>query len=161
MSTRPAPPMLVSLMIFHPRHSVFPTKSYLKKFPGRQLNRWINTHYADQIIAVSPAAVDNLTEGGIPRERVTVLMNGVEPVVRQGEEGLAPQPGVTAVIADHRRNPHAEALQQGKTGGLGPPGGVELNVQQAQDRGHIGDKAQVRAYRRGSCGRDPGPDRGL
>ncbi len=77
-------------VVIYTRHSVFPTKSYLKKFPGRQLNRWINTHYADQIIAVSPAAVDNLTEGGIPRERVTVLMNGVEPVVRRGEEELAP-----------------------------------------------------------------------
>lgn len=77
-------------LVIYTRHSVFPTKSYLKKFPGKQLNRWINTHYADRIIAVSPAAVDNLTEGGIPRDRITVLMNGVEPVARRGEAELAP-----------------------------------------------------------------------
>lgn len=77
-------------VVIYSRHSVFPTKSYLKSFPGRQLNGLLNHHYADQIVAVSPAAVDNLAEGGIDPKRVKVLMNGVEPVARRGEAELAP-----------------------------------------------------------------------
>lgn len=77
-------------VVIYSRHSVFPTKSYLKRFPGRQLNGLLNHHYADQIVAVSPAAVDNLAEAGIDRDRVKVLMNGVEPVARRGEAELAP-----------------------------------------------------------------------
>lgn len=77
-------------VVIYTRHSVFPTKGYLRSFPGKQLNGFINHHYADQIIAVSPAAVDNLTEAGISKDRITVLMNGVEPVARRGEEELAP-----------------------------------------------------------------------
>lgn len=77
-------------VVIYTRHSVFPTKSYLKNFPGKQLNGFINHHYADQIVAVSPAAVDNLTEAGIDPSRVKVLMNGVEPVERRREAELAP-----------------------------------------------------------------------
>ncbi|MDE6107494.1 MAG: glycosyltransferase family 4 protein [Oscillospiraceae bacterium] len=77
-------------VVIYTRHSVFPTKGYLKSFPGKQLNGFLNHHYADQIVAVSPAAVDNLTEAGIDPKRVKVLMNGVEPVERRGEAELAP-----------------------------------------------------------------------
>lgn len=77
-------------VVIYTRHSVFPSKSYLKKFPGKQLNGFLNHHYADQIIAVSPAAVDNLAEAGIDPRRVQVLMNGVEPVERSGEARLVP-----------------------------------------------------------------------
>ena len=76
--------------VLYTRHSVFPTVGYLKRFPGKQFNGWLNHHYADKIIAVSPAAVDNLSEAGIDKSRVTVLMNGVEPVERRGEAELAP-----------------------------------------------------------------------
>lgn len=77
-------------IVLYTRHSVFPTAERLKKFPGKQLNKLINEHYADRILAVSPAAVDNLTEGGISEGRIQVLMNGVEPVARRSEAELAP-----------------------------------------------------------------------
>jgi glycosyltransferase involved in cell wall biosynthesis len=58
----------------------------MKKGPGRQLNKFINEHYADSIIAVSPAAAENLTDGGISPELITVMMNGVDPVERSAPE---------------------------------------------------------------------------
>ena len=68
--------------VIYTRHSVFPVSAKLKSGPGRLMNRLINEHYADAMIAVSPAARDNLAESGIPPEKVDVIMNGVEPVER-------------------------------------------------------------------------------
>ncbi len=64
------------------RHSVFPVSPNIKKGPGRLVNKLLNEHYADRIIAVSPAAKENLTDGGIDPRRIAVIMNGVEPVPR-------------------------------------------------------------------------------
>lgn len=59
------------------RHSVFPV-SWKKKYPPmRWVNGWLNCHYADGMIAVSPAAVDNLVELGVPRHCITTIFNGV------------------------------------------------------------------------------------
>ena len=66
--------------VVYTRHSAFPVPARLRYPPGRWVNRWLNLHYADKIIAVSPAAADNLTDAGVPPERITVVMNGVEPV---------------------------------------------------------------------------------
>ncbi len=71
------------------RHSAFPVKPYLKKGPGRWLNKLINEHYADAIIAVSPATAENLTDAGISGERIDIMMNGVEPVERVSPERCA------------------------------------------------------------------------
>ena len=48
--------------VVYSRHSAFPVPSKLKYPPGRWVNKWINEHYADHIIAVSPATRDNLLE---------------------------------------------------------------------------------------------------
>lgn len=64
------------------RHSAFPVPARLKYPPGRWVNKFVNEHYADRIIAVSPAARDNLTQGGISPEKITVVMNGAAPVPR-------------------------------------------------------------------------------
>ena len=74
--------------VVYTRHSVFPLSAKLKSGPGRLLNRLINERYADAMIAVSPAARDNLAEGGIPPEKVEVIMNGVEPMRRLTGEPL-------------------------------------------------------------------------
>ena len=68
------------------RHSAFPVSAKLRYPPGRWVNKLVNEHYADHIIAVSGAAAKNLTDGGISKKRITVLMNGVSPVERVGEE---------------------------------------------------------------------------
>lgn len=64
------------------RHSAFPVPARLKYPPGRWVNKFVNERYADRIIAVSPAARDNLTEGGISPGKITVVMNGAAPVPR-------------------------------------------------------------------------------
>lgn len=69
--------------VVYTRHSAFPVPDYLKKGPGHWLNGLLNSHYADHIIAVSPAARENLTDSGIPAQKITAFMNGVEPLVRK------------------------------------------------------------------------------
>lgn len=90
------------------RHSVFPVKGYMKRGPGRWLNKLVNEHYADAIIAVSPAAAKNLTDAGISPKLIEVMMNGVGPVKRTSpdeqaafrrEHGIEPGDFVTGIIA--------------------------------------------------------------
>lgn len=71
--------------VIYTRHSVFPVSPKIKSGPGRLLNKLINEHYADRIIAVSPAAKENLTEGGIRGGLIDVIMNGVDPLTRISE----------------------------------------------------------------------------
>lgn len=75
--------------IIYTRHSVFPLSRKLKFGPVRLLNKIINEHYSDSIIAVSPAAAKNLTDAGISGRLITVVMNGVEPVSRFDPEERA------------------------------------------------------------------------
>ena len=71
---------LAGARVIYTRHSVFPVSPRLSRQPGRFLNGRINEFFADEIIAVAEAARDNLTDSGIRPERVTVILNGVEPV---------------------------------------------------------------------------------
>lgn len=71
------------------RHSAFPVPDYLKKGPGHWLNGCINSHYADQIIAVSPATAQNLMDSGVPEKKITVMMNGVEPLTPSSPQDQA------------------------------------------------------------------------
>lgn len=75
--------------VVYSRHSAFPVPAKLKYPPGRWVNNLLNEHYADHIIAVSPATRDNLTEGGISPKKITVVMNGVAPVSPISEEEKA------------------------------------------------------------------------
>lgn len=68
--------------IVYTRHSAFPVPERIKKNPGRFINKTLNEHYADRIIAVSEACKENLTDGGIDPALITVMMNGVEAVDR-------------------------------------------------------------------------------
>ena len=72
--------------VIYTRHSAFPVPAKLKYPPGRWVNKWVNEHYADAIIAVSPAARENLTDSGISEKYITTMMNGVAPVKRCGSE---------------------------------------------------------------------------
>lgn len=100
--------------VVYSRHSAFPVPAKLKYPPGRWVNKLLNEHYADHIIAVSPATRDNLTEGGISPKKITVVMNGVVPVspISDGEKaalrrslGLEPDVftfGILARIEDYK-----------------------------------------------------------
>ena len=75
--------------VVYSRHSAFPVPAKLKYPPGRWVNKLVNEHYADRIIAVSPATRDNLTDGGISPKKITVVMNGVAPVERASPQDRA------------------------------------------------------------------------
>lgn len=64
------------------RHSVFEQPVYKKRFPVKQLLGYLNNHYGDAVIAVSPAAKDNITEIGADPARIEVIFNGVDPVIK-------------------------------------------------------------------------------
>ena len=66
--------------VVYSRHSAFPVPAKLRYPPGRWVNKLVNEHYADRIIAVSPATAENLTDGGISPKKITIVMNGVAPL---------------------------------------------------------------------------------
>ena len=76
-------------VVIYTRHSAFPVPAKLKYPPGRWVNKLLNEYYSDHIIAVSPAAAENLTDSGISKKRITVMMNGVTPVQRKTPEETA------------------------------------------------------------------------
>ncbi|MBQ4506563.1 MAG: glycosyltransferase family 4 protein [Firmicutes bacterium] len=109
--------------VVYTRHSAFPVPAKLKYPPGRWVNKLVNEHYADHIIAVSPAAAENLTDAGISGKLITVMMNGVSPVERVSDEererlragwGIAPEDfalGILARIEPYKGHMHIiEAL---------------------------------------------------
>ena len=75
--------------VVYSRHSAFPVPAKLRYPPGRWVNKLVNERYADRIIAVSPAARDNLVQGGVSPKKITVVMNGTAPVPRTSEEERA------------------------------------------------------------------------
>lgn len=62
------------------RHSVFPVSEKIKKGLGRFFYKTSNDFLSDRIIAVADAAKENLTDGGIPPEKIDVILNGVEKI---------------------------------------------------------------------------------
>lgn len=66
--------------VIYTRHCAFPVPGYLRRGPFHWLNGAVNCLFADHVIAVSPAAKENLVDSGIPEKRITVMMNGSDPV---------------------------------------------------------------------------------
>jgi glycosyltransferase involved in cell wall biosynthesis len=64
--------------LIYSRHSAFPVPESMKHGPKHQVNRLVNWLYADRIIAVSPATMENLTDSGVRADQIDVVMNGVE-----------------------------------------------------------------------------------
>lgn len=74
----------------HTRHSIFDQPDYKKKFPVKQVLGFINNRYSDVIIAVSPAAKDNIVEIGTDPDKVEVVYNGISrPQVLEEDEKQA------------------------------------------------------------------------
>lgn len=80
---------LAGCRIVYTRHSAFPVPEKLKKGPGHWINGAVNSFFAHQIIAVSPATEENLTDSGVPKKKITTMMNGTEPVLRADDERCA------------------------------------------------------------------------
>jgi len=68
------------------RHSVFDQPKKLTTFPGKQIAGFVNNTLATRILAVAQAAADNLTETGVRKDKITVILNGVEPLRRTTKE---------------------------------------------------------------------------
>lgn len=68
------------------RHSVFEPSRRLTTFPGKQVSGLVNNTLATRIIAVAEAARDNLTATGVREDKITVILNGVEPLSRTSPE---------------------------------------------------------------------------
>lgn len=71
------------------RHSVFDPPRKLTTFPGKQIAGLVNNTLATRIIAVAQAAADILTATGVKDEKITVILNGVEPLSASPEAECA------------------------------------------------------------------------
>ena len=65
--------------IIYTRHSVFEPPPKTTRFPLKNIMGLTNRIFSDKIIAVSPAAKENLIRQGTPRELIKVIFNGVPP----------------------------------------------------------------------------------
>lgn len=72
--------------IVYTRHCAFAVPKYLKKGLGHITNGMVNNFFSDQIIAVSPAAAENLVDSGVDEKKITVMMNGSECIKRDSLE---------------------------------------------------------------------------
>ena len=135
--------------------------------PGRWVNKWVNEHYADRIIAVSPAAAANLTDAGISSKRITVMMNGVAPVPRTSpaeqaalrqELGLPPEAvvfGILARLEDYKGHldlVRAARLLKDRGGGpfrvlMAGTGSFEQEVAQAVRAEEVSDLVMLLGFR--------------
>lgn len=77
---------LCGIKVVYTRHSVFNPPKKLTRGPGKLLCGAFNNFTADKIIAVAEAAKDNLTKTGVSEKKITVVLNGVEPVLPCSEE---------------------------------------------------------------------------
>ena len=153
--------------VVYSRHSAFPVPAKLRYPPGRWVNKLVNEHYADRIIAVSPATRDNLTDGGISPKKITVVMNGVAPVERTSPEDRAALReslgigedmvvfGILARIEDYKGHLYlVEAArllkQRGVTGFrvlIAGTGAFEKEVAQAVEQSQVGDVVNMLGFR--------------
>ena len=153
--------------VVYSRHSAFPVPAKLRYPPGRWVNKLLNEHYADRIIAVSPATRDNLTDGGISPKKITVVMNGVAPVERTApEERLAlrgqlniPEGcvvfGILARIEDYKGHLYlVEAARLLKERGvtafrvlIAGTGAFESEVARAVEQSQVGDVVNMLGFR--------------
>jgi len=68
--------------IVYTRHSAFTLASWRKRAPMRWISGFINNAFSDLIIAVSPAAQDNLLELGTNVDKIRIVYNGVAAASR-------------------------------------------------------------------------------
>ena len=153
--------------VVYSRHSAFPVPAKLRYPPGRWVNKLVNEHYADHIIAVSPATRDNLLEGGVSPKKITVVMNGVAPIPAVTAEererlraglGLAPEVtafGILARMEDYKGHLYlVEAArllkERGRRdfrvliAGTGPFAGA---VEKAVEDSRVGDVVRLLGFR--------------
>ena len=76
---------LSGVAVVNTRHCLEPEKSGIKRICYRMLNRLLS----DRAVAVSKAVYKNLTDDGISPDKLDVVYNGVEPLVKYSPEQRA------------------------------------------------------------------------
>ncbi|MBR6793387.1 MAG: glycosyltransferase family 4 protein [Clostridia bacterium] len=71
------------------RHCVFEMSKRATSFPGKQISGLINNTLSTAIIAVAHAARDNLLDTGVDPKKITVIINGVEPLPQLSQKEKA------------------------------------------------------------------------
>ena len=85
---------------FYTRHCAFPQPKKLTTFPGKQINGLVNNTLSTHIVAVAQAAMDDLTVTGVDPKKITVIINGVEPMRETAEEEQAALRQSLGIAAD-------------------------------------------------------------
>lgn len=69
----------------HTRHCVFDIPKIMTTFPTKQLCGAVNGLLSTDVIAVADAAANNLTDMGVSADKITVILNGVDPIPHLSE----------------------------------------------------------------------------
>ncbi|MCL2362689.1 MAG: glycosyltransferase family 4 protein [Defluviitaleaceae bacterium] len=80
---------LCGVKVVHTRHCAFPVARWKKIFPMRQMLGLINNSLSDLIIAISPAAAENLIDMGTKKSKIRTLFNGTPPVREYSQEEIS------------------------------------------------------------------------
>ncbi len=75
--------------IVYTRHCVYEPSAFMKSFIGKAINKTVSVLFSDKIIAVAQAAADNLTDVGISKDRIKVILNGIKPLQPLSDEAKA------------------------------------------------------------------------
>lgn len=99
---------IAGVKIIYTRHSVFEPSPKISKGIGKLVAGFVNNSTSDKIIAVAEAAKDNLLKTGVDEKKITVLLNGVEPLEKLSDEekvkvkesfGVSPEEKVISIVA--------------------------------------------------------------
>ena len=74
--------------LVYTRHSVFAQPKSKTSWFGKLLNGMINNLNADRVIAVAEAARQNLIDTGVSDKKITVVLNGVAPLMPMGADQI-------------------------------------------------------------------------
>ncbi len=77
---------LCGIRVVYTRHSVFEPSPKVSKGIGKLISGFVNNKTSDGIIAVAEAAKDNLLKIGVDEKKISVILNGVEPVRKFSED---------------------------------------------------------------------------
>jgi len=72
--------------VVHTLHCAYPLSRIRTTFPLKQISGLVNNSLSDMIIAISPAARDNLTDTGTDLRKIVTMFNGVSPVRRLSDD---------------------------------------------------------------------------
>ncbi len=74
--------------VLHTRHCCFPPSGALRFPPLRHAAGMLNRSLSDHVIATADAAAENLISLGVPKEKISVIINGSDPVRTVSAEEL-------------------------------------------------------------------------